>query len=159
MAFTVRLLWGAKPINGIQTAGTRLLNHVLVQRFSSCQCLRAHPVSIQTHADERTSGNLGERNLEKAVRHIKKDGIVVVENVIDHSILDTLNERMVQDAKELRSRGENSPFNYNKGNLQQDPPPVKQFFFPEIFTSLFPPIFKIPCEDLMCLIQTRLPHR
>lgn len=138
MEFTVRLLRGAKHINRVQTAAIHPLNTLSVQSFSSCPCSRAQPVSIHTHADERASGKLGERNLEKAVRHIRKDGLVVVEDVIEHSILDTLNERMVQDAQELRSRGENSPFNYNKGNLQQDPPPVKRFFFPEIFTSSFP---------------------
>lgn len=93
-------------------------------------------MSICTDSEERASGRLSERNLEIAVRHVRKDGLVVVQDVIEHEILDKLNEKMVQDALELRSRGENSPFNYNKGNLQQDPPPVERFFFPQIFTSM-----------------------
>lgn len=41
--------------------------------------------------------------------------MVVIKDVIEHSKLDFLNERMLKDAYELQSRGENGPFNYNKG--------------------------------------------
>ena len=75
------------------------------------------------------------QNLEAAVRSWHNDGLVVVENVIPHSILDHLNEKMVQDAKELASKGENSPFNYNVGNLQIDPPPVRKWFDELVFLS------------------------
>lgn len=128
---------GAKRISSTKGAGLRKPYALLDRGFSSRPPLTAQPVSIHTHPEERASGKLGERNLEIAVRHVRKDGLVVVQDAIDHSILDRLNEKMVQDALELRSRGENSPFNYNKGNLQQDPPPVKRFFFPEVFTSRF----------------------
>ena len=39
----------------------------------------------------------------------------MLENVIDHSKLDVLNETMVKDAMILQSAGDKSPFNYNKG--------------------------------------------
>ncbi|KAK5048681.1 hypothetical protein LTR84_005772 [Exophiala bonariae] len=107
----------------------------LVKAFSSSTPSRAQPVSIRATPEERASGRLSEQNLETAVRHVRKDGLVVVQDVVEHEILDKLNEKMVQDALELRSRGANSPFNYNKGNLQQDPPPVERFFFPQIFTN------------------------
>jgi hypothetical protein len=42
---------------------------------------------------------------------------------------------MVEDARVLQSMGDNGPFNYNQGNLQQDAPPVAEFFYPSIFTS------------------------
>lgn len=125
-----------RHLNTAKAAGFRAVSGLLVKRLSSCIPLRARPVSICTDSEERASGRLSERNLEIAVRHVRKDGLVVVQDVIEHEILDKLNEKMVQDALELRSRGENSPFNYNKGNLQQDPPPVERFFFPQIFTSM-----------------------
>ncbi len=93
------------------------------------------PVSIIASPQEVRSGKLSERNLEIAVRRVLQDGLVVIENAIDHEVLDKLNEKMVQDAITLRSRGDNSPFNYNKGNLQQDAPPVREFFDPSIFLS------------------------
>jgi hypothetical protein len=80
-------------------------------------------------------GRLDERNLEKAVRHIHQDGLVVIEDVVPHTDADLLNAKMVQDARVLQRMGEKGPFNYNQGNLQQDPPPVAEFFFPSIFTS------------------------
>ena len=96
-------------------------------------------VSVKTTSEEKAAGRLSERHLEIAVRHLLKDGLVVIENAVDHGVLDKLNEKMVEDAKILRDRKENSPFNYNRGNLQQDPPPVKEFFDPQIFLSMFIP--------------------
>lgn len=69
-----------------------------------------------------------------------EDGLVVVEDVVPHEHLDFLNRKMVHDAQVLQSRGENGPFNYNKGNIQQDAPPVAQYFFSSIFASTSPPL-------------------
>ncbi|KAF5509535.1 Kanamycin B dioxygenase [Colletotrichum fructicola] len=49
--------------------------------------------------------------------------------------LDALNEKMVKDARYLQSLGEKGPFNYNLGNLQQDPPPLAEYFYKSIFTN------------------------
>ena len=95
------------------------------------------PVSIRASPEEVHNGKLSERNLEIAVRHVLQDGLVVVENAINHKVLDKLNKKMVEDAIMLRSRGADSPFNYNKGNLQQDAPPVREFFDPSIFLSMW----------------------
>lgn len=91
--------------------------------------------SIKASPEEVRQGRLTERNLELAVRHLYEDGLVVVEDVIDHEVLDHLNHKMVDDAMLLSGRGENSPFNYNKSNLQQDAPPVREYFDPSIFFS------------------------
>lgn len=93
--------------------------------------------SIKASADEVRQGRLTERKLELAIRHLYEDGLVVVEDVIDHEVLDHLNHKMVEDAMLLSSRGENSPFNYNRSNLQQDAPPIREYFDPSIFFSKF----------------------
>ena len=93
------------------------------------------PFSIRATSDELRNGRLNERHLEQAVRHILEDGLVVVENAVEHSVLDKLNEKMVEDAMYLRGLGEKGPFNYNLGNLQQDAPPVREHFDPSIFLS------------------------
>lgn len=149
MARYVHCSQGVKHISRAKAAGVRAVCAPLVRRFYSRPSLRAEPTSIRADPEERILGKLSDRNLETAVRHILKDGLVVVEDVIEHDILDKLNGRMVQDALELRSRGGKSPFNYNKGNLQQDPPPVKGFFFPQIFTSRTYSLIKVnECEEL-----------
>ena len=78
---------------------------------------------------------LDARNLEKAVRHVHQDGLVVIEDVVPHEHLDHLNVKMVKDSETLLARGDKSPFNYNKGNIQQDAPPVANYFHPSVFTS------------------------
>ncbi|KAK1237104.1 hypothetical protein MKX07_005983 [Trichoderma sp. CBMAI-0711] len=93
------------------------------------------PAVVRPSVNEVKHGRLNERNLEKAVRHIHQDGLVVIEDVVPHRDVDLLNAKMVQDARVLQRMGEKGPFNYNQGNLQQDPPPVAEFFFPSIFTN------------------------
>ncbi|EHY58853.1 hypothetical protein ABEF95_004104 [Exophiala dermatitidis] len=105
----------------------------LLRPFSSFQPLRAEPVSIGASLTEKAQGRLDERNLEKAVRQVRHDGLVVVMNAVDTVNIDKLNKKMVEDALKLRARGKDSPFNYNPGNLQQDAPPVEEYFHPDIF--------------------------
>lgn len=92
------------------------------------------PISIRPAADELKQGSLTQRNLEIAIRALSRDGLVVLEDMVDHAILDRLNEKMVQDAYELQAR-EDSPFNYNKGNIQQDPPLSDEWFSNDIFIN------------------------
>ncbi|EXJ67645.1 uncharacterized protein A1O5_08991 [Cladophialophora psammophila CBS 110553] len=106
-----------------------------VRAFSTSVPLLAQPVSVYATLAERDQGKLNEQNLERAVRQVRHDGLVIVQNAIDTDLLNKLNKKMVKDALELRSRGENSPFNYNQGNLQQDAPPVREYFQPEIFLN------------------------
>lgn len=93
------------------------------------------PVTVKPSAEEIKNRTLGARNLETAVRHMHRDGLVVIQDVVPHAALDTLNIKMVQDARALQARGEDGPFNYNLGNLQQDAPPVAKYFDPSIFIS------------------------
>lgn len=97
--------------------------------------LRNTPTVVKATGPETRNGSLEARNLEKAVGALHRDGLVVVEDVIPHESLDQLNEKMVQDARVLQGRGEDGPFNYNTGNIQQDAPPVAEYFSPAIFTS------------------------
>jgi hypothetical protein len=92
-------------------------------------------VPIRPSATEIKNGQLTPQNLEVAIRSLYHDGLVVVENAVPHAALDRLNEKMVRDAYALQSRKENSPYNYNRANLEQDPPPVKDHFDSDIFSE------------------------
>lgn len=96
------------------------------------------PFTVRPSEAEVRNKSLAPRNLELAVRSLHADGLVVVEDVVPHKDLDALNEKMVKDARYLQSLGEKGPFNYNQGNLQQDPPPVAEYFYKSIFTSQSP---------------------
>lgn len=87
------------------------------------------PTTVRPSENEVSCGRLGERNLEKAVRSLHEDGLVVISNVVPHADLDHLNEKMVQDARALQARGRDMPYNYNVGNIQQHPlPPSRNIF-------------------------------
>ncbi|KAF4944424.1 hypothetical protein FGADI_12705 [Fusarium gaditjirri] len=90
---------------------------------------------VRPSAQEVKHWTLDSRNLEKAVRHMHRDGLVVVEDVVPHEDIDILNKKMIEDAHTLQARGDKGPFNYNKGNIQQDAPPVSEYFSPSIFTN------------------------
>lgn len=105
---------------------------------------RSLPYVIKPSLCEQKNQKLDSRNLEAAVRHVHRDGVVVVEDVVPLHEIDHLNHKMVQDAKVLQSRGEDGPFNYNLGNLQQDAPPVAEYFSRSIFTSTVPRLLVSP---------------
>ncbi|KAI0013780.1 hypothetical protein F4779DRAFT_613055 [Xylariaceae sp. FL0662B] len=97
--------------------------------------LYSTPRVIRPSTAEIKNSRLDDRNLEIAVRSLHLDGLVVVEDVVPHQHLDHLNAKMVKDARTLQARGEDGPFNYNLGNLQQDAPPWAKYFHPLVFTN------------------------
>ncbi|CAE6470908.1 unnamed protein product [Rhizoctonia solani] len=92
--------------------------------------------SLIPSASERAAGRLGPANLLLALEALHQDGIVAIEGVINEKNLDALNARMVPDAYKLRDMKE-SPYNYNRGNVQQDPPPEPSLFFHDVFLNPF----------------------
>lgn len=107
--------------------------------------LPSTPLSIKPSATEVKDGILTQKNLEIAIRALERDGLVVVEDLVQHSTLDKMNKKMVEDAYDLQSR-KDSPFNYHKGNIQQDPPLTKAFFTEEVFTSTATPSSAWPAQ-------------
>ena len=66
--------------------------------------LSSTPITISVTAAEKSNGHLEQRSLEIATRALVRDGLVVLEDMIDHAVLDRLNENMVKDAYELQGR-------------------------------------------------------
>ena len=89
--------------------------------------------TIQPSSTEKEQGVLSQRHKQAALTALHRDGVVVLENVIDTDVLDRLNERMSIDTRTLIGRGTDGPFNYNLGNLQQSPPYELSSFHPSIF--------------------------
>jgi hypothetical protein len=73
------------------------------------------PITVPVTQEEVAARKLGWHNLELATRALHRDGLVVLQNVIQHSKLDALNRTMVGDALKLQALGDAGPFNYNKG--------------------------------------------
>ena len=107
------------------TMSAKLLCRFKVSRVglatrSSHRFTSTYPTAIKPSKDEISRGRLASRNLEKAIKCLHEDGLVVVEDAVPHEDLDHLNARMVQDARTLQSRGKDMPFNYNVGNSKLD---------------------------------------
>lgn len=113
---------------------------VSVRLFASHANLPSKPISVRVSETEVNAGKLDWRNVEIATRALHRDGLVVLEDLIKHENLDKLNRKMVEDAYVLQAMGDDGPFNYNKGNIQQDPPLTKQWWDPSIFISKFLPL-------------------
>ncbi|PWN87972.1 hypothetical protein FA10DRAFT_288665 [Acaromyces ingoldii] len=89
--------------------------------------------SIKPDGQEKRHGRLNQRHVQAALEALHRDGIVAVKDVVDGDAIDTLNARMVRDTRILVDRGDEGPFNYNLGNLQQSPPYEVVSFHPSIF--------------------------
>ncbi|OCL05975.1 phytanoyl-CoA dioxygenase family protein [Glonium stellatum] len=90
------------------------------------------PIRISLSQSELKVGALTQRNLEIATRALHRDGMIIIEKLIPEALLDKLNEKMVKDAYELQAR-KDSPCNFNKGYVQQDPPLTADWFSEEIY--------------------------
>lgn len=86
---------------------------------------------------ERDSDTLAEDNLADAVTAIRKDGFVVIEQVVDHAHLDVLKERMDADSEKMIAAAKWGGAGRLRGHLQQGPPPYDPFLFPDVVVNPF----------------------
>jgi hypothetical protein len=63
------------------------------------------PQVISLTNDERDSGIMDDKKLYDAIEAFFTDGLVVLENAIDVTIIDKLNERMLKDTEKLLNGG------------------------------------------------------
>lgn len=63
------------------------------------------PRVISLTNDERECGIMGDKPLYDAMEAFFIDGLAVIENAIDTTIIDRFNERMLQDTEKLLSGG------------------------------------------------------
>jgi hypothetical protein len=85
-------------------------------------------------AEECASGQMRPEHIEAGIEAILTDGFVLLNDVVSHHALDRVHERMRADIDALIAR-DDAPFNWNVGNLQQDPPPFPPYLFPDILVN------------------------
>lgn len=90
--------------------------------------------TISVSPAEVAQGILLDENREAALRALKEDGFVVLQDVVETTHLDTLHERMIADIALLQQRTD-APYNWNTGNLQQDPPPFPPYLFADVLLN------------------------
>jgi hypothetical protein len=91
-------------------------------------------IALDIHSDEKQQGVLIPQHLQTAIHALQIDGFVVLNDVIEHSHLETLRERMLSDVAQIQAR-EDAPYNFNTGNIQQDPPPFPPYLFRDVLLN------------------------
>ncbi|MCG9896152.1 MAG: phytanoyl-CoA dioxygenase family protein [Fimbriimonadaceae bacterium] len=89
---------------------------------------------IRPSEAEKSAGSLTPENLAKAREALIQDGLLVLEEVVPLEIIEPLRDRMIRDAELLLARPDR-PFNWNTGNLQQNPPVELEFLHREILAN------------------------
>lgn len=84
--------------------------------------------------DERKAGKLSASRLAEAVQAVRKEGYVILNDLIDPAILAPIRDRMLSDVAKILAR-DDIPFNFNRGNIQQDPPPFPPYLSREVLCN------------------------
>ena len=90
--------------------------------------------ALDITSEERSSGKLSAVRLEEAVRAVRQDGYVLLNDLIDPLILAPIRDRMLADVEKILAR-DDVPFNFNSGNIQQDPPPFQPYLSREVLCN------------------------
>ena len=93
-------------------------------------------ITIDISEDDRVAGRLTGAALQTAVDALRTDGFVVLNDVVHPAHLDILHERIIRDLDALKARPD-TPYNWNAGNLQQDPPPFPPYLFDDVLLNPF----------------------
>ena len=89
-------------------------------------------IRIDPSPAERRRGTFSATHRRKLLTAMKRDGVLVLDQVVDHAPLDTLKVRMDRDSAELLAFCESVGGNpRDRGHLQQGPPPFLPYVFPE----------------------------
>jgi hypothetical protein len=91
-------------------------------------------IEISVTSEEIKNRALSPAHREEAVQAIEQEGFVVLNDVVALSHLDVLHERMLEDVQLLLKRPD-APFNWNTGNVQQDPPPFPPYLFQDVLLN------------------------
>lgn len=91
---------------------------------------------ITPTAAERAAGRFGTAAVQRAAAALQADGFVVINDVVAHTHLDLLRERMTCDLEKVRALPV-VPHNFVWGNIQQGPPPDAGLVFRDVLANPF----------------------
>lgn len=92
-------------------------------------------MEITVQPKELAAGKLTEAHVAQALKAIRVEGYVVLENVVSHEHLDVLKERMDADSQTLIEVQKWGGAGRLKGHLQQGPPPFAPYIFKDIVAN------------------------
>ncbi|RSL90275.1 hypothetical protein CEP52_014625 [Fusarium oligoseptatum] len=95
-------------------------------------------LSIEPTVEEKATGIPSAATIAAAVSIIQRDGIVVIEDVVDHDHLDQINNILSRESEELYNDN-STHFNFgaHTRNISQPPPLAKELLFDDIWANPF----------------------
>lgn len=87
-------------------------------------------IHVDPSPEERARGVLSQANRERLLDAMRRDGLLVLDQIVDHAPLDALKTRMDRDSVDLLAFCDGVGGNpRDRGHLQQGPPPVAPYVF------------------------------
>lgn len=80
------------------------------------------------------AGTLTPEHLAAATRALQDDGVVVLNDIVSLDHITTLREKMLADLPAYLARTD-APFNFNTGNVQQEPPPFAPYLYKDVLLN------------------------
>ena len=93
-------------------------------------------LELTPSAEERANGKFSDANVALAAEALRRDGIVVLADVVNPEHVAKVRDRMLADVELYLARPD-KPFNWNSGNLQQAPPVAAEYLFRDIVANEF----------------------
>lgn len=91
---------------------------------------------MKVSAAELLAGRLTPESIATSRQAVMNDGFVVLEDVVDARHVSALRDRMLNDLPTILARTD-TPYNFTRSNVQQDPPPVHPFLFKDVLFNEF----------------------
>ena len=90
--------------------------------------------SIQVTPQEVQTGKITPEHLQEAVHSLNQEGFVILKELVNPQHMAVLRDRMLEDVAQILKR-DDIPFNFNRGNIQQDPPPFANYLFRDVLLN------------------------
>jgi ectoine hydroxylase-related dioxygenase (phytanoyl-CoA dioxygenase family) len=91
-------------------------------------------LTLDITQEEVESGRMTAAHVDAAVEAIHTVGFVILNDVVDPAHIAFLRERMLADVPVILDDDE-PPYNFNQGNIQQDPPPFHPYLFRDVLLN------------------------
>ncbi|GMV87611.1 MAG: hypothetical protein AMXMBFR81_05420 [Chthonomonas sp.] len=93
-------------------------------------------VTLTISAAERERGRFDPETVMRGREAILRDGMVAIEDAVDPEHIAKIRDRMFEDLPAILSRTD-TPFNFTRSNVQQDPPPMAEYLFRDVLVNEF----------------------
>src|SRR5437867_3191790 len=94
-------------------------------------------MTITIGSDECAAGKISPAHLEEALKALRQEGYVVLEDIVSHAHLDRLREKMDEDSRKLIAAEKWGGAGRLPGHLQQGPPPFAPYVVSDVVANSF----------------------